>query len=127
VAYRYATVADVTDASTGVAPEITLSSAQVQVWLDIAQELISLSIFKAKTSQAHALLAAHLISQSPAGGGSGAAGPIVAEANGPASRSFASTVTASDGTLSASAYGQAFLMLRKSVTPLPVRVRSGYP
>jgi len=112
----------------GVAPELNAATDdQVALWADVAAQVCAPQRYRGSCSQAHALLTAHLLRLAPGlglgpGGGDFGeeAGPLTAEADGPASRSFGAVVSGEaaawdDAVLATTAYGRMFLMLRRSV------------
>lgn len=120
MANRLATRADVSGelgTPAGVAPELNaITDAVHTVWLGIAATLVSTRRFRDETSEAHALLTAHLMTAAGVdGNGSGEAGPIVAAADGPASVTYAAppTVDTSEAGLATTFYGRTFLEVRK--------------
>lgn len=121
MAKRYAT----DDEILALAPELAgVAEALRDAWREYAECLVGLSFWGAKASRAHALYTAHYITVAPDGGPDGAggvfAGPITAEANGPASRSYAAPAvgtTPGDAELAGSVYGLALIKLRRTVRP----------
>ena len=120
MAQAYATRSDVAGpAGTpgGVARELNgLPDTLFSHWLGLTQTMVSPTRFRDRTSYYHALLAAHAISivvgEYRYGGSE--AGPLMAEADGPASRSFATaTPTFGDAELSSTQYGRLAMALRK--------------
>jgi hypothetical protein len=91
----------------GVAPELNAATdAQVTVWSNVAAHLCNPARWRSLTSDAHALLEEFL-------------GVTTAIADGPASRSFGpvvsgEAVTGEDAMLATTAYGRAFLQLRRA-------------
>lgn len=119
MAQAHATLAQVIDATTGIAPELsTFPAAQGALWLEIAKEQIGLARWGTRASLGHMLLTAHLISASAqaaaAAIGSGSSGPIASESVGPASRSYA-VAAASDESLSTTSYGREYMALRRVI------------
>lgn len=121
MAARYATRSDVCGAHGapgGVAPEFNgVPDATLDIWIGVAKDMIGLHRFGKRASDAHALLVAHLLSVTVGdseGAGSLEAGPITSEANGPASRSFA-TPGLDDSQLALSGYGRTFMTVRNIV------------
>ena len=121
MASRYATTQEVLDLPGIVDPDATVT---INLWLPITQLMIALCTWGRYSSDAHRFLTAHFLlsTAGPAGDGvitPGAMAAVVsAEANGPASRSFAvSTATPlpSDGDLAATQYGRAYLQLRRII------------
>lgn len=116
---RYATDGELLALAPGysiLAPALRLT------YLGLAEEIVGLDFWGSRASYAHALYAAHLLWVSPDGtgesGGGAAAGPLAAEANGPASRSYATTSPGSgtsDDDLALSPYGLMLIRLRKTV------------
>lgn len=111
----------------GVAPELNdATDDQVEVWSEVAALTCYPSRWRSLTSSAHALLTAHYLATAPGlglaeDGGDLAevAGPLTAEADGPASRSFGAAagseaLPATDALLATTAYGRAFLQLRRA-------------
>jgi Protein of unknown function (DUF4054) len=101
----------------GVAPELNrLPNHTIELWLAVSSLQIGLSRWGSAASHAHALLTAHYLTQCPGHDGLGGdeVGPLTSEANGPASRSFASAPP-SDAELGATSYGRAYLTLRRAV------------
>lgn len=118
MAANLATVADVRL----IAPEIVdppITDPHVQAALDETACLVSVARFKECTSQVHARAAAHCIVTSPGwaavAGIEGETGPIVSEADGPASRSFAAPTswTGDAAGWDTSTHGRKYLALRK--------------
>jgi hypothetical protein len=111
----------------GVAPELNAATdAQVTVWSNVAAHLCNPARWRSLTSDAHALLTAHYLATAP-GLGLGAGGGDLEEflgvttaiADGPASRSFGPVVSGealsgTDALLATTAYGRAFLQLRRA-------------
>jgi hypothetical protein len=111
VAARYATRADFDE----LAPDLAMLSTElVAAYLLVTRELIGLSRWGERASFGHAFLTAHLLASTVAAAGAGAGGQLTAEANGPASRSFA-VAEPSDPELSSTAYGRSYLLLRRVV------------
>lgn len=131
MAKRWATRADLIDPNDGIAQEFCdLPAGVVQVYLDLAQEQLDLTRWGTQTSQAHAFLAAHLLTANDAlGDGSGERGPVVSEAHGPASVSYATISASVSGTDAAAfegtSYGRTYLMIRRSVRGVGGAVRVG--
>lgn len=111
----------------GVAPELNAATdAQVTTWSAVAAHVCSPARWRSLCSEAHALLTAHYLATAPglglgAGGGDlvEVLGVVNAEADGPASRSFGPVVggealSGEDALLATTAYGRAFLQLRKA-------------
>lgn len=106
-----------------IAPEIVdppITDAHIQAALDETACLVSVARFKTCTSIAHSRAAAHYIVTSPAwaavAGVAGAeTGPLVSEADGPASRAFAAPATwgADAAGWDTSEHGRKFLTLRR--------------
>lgn len=113
---RYAEVADVR----GIAPELgavgevdpPVTDAVIEVWLRVAQHWISLSRWGEQATDGHALLAAHLATVSPSGGGPNA--PLTGATVGPVSASYGGAPPA-DELLSTTTHGQAYQALRQLV------------
>lgn len=132
MARRYATRVDVAgEAGTpgGVARELNgVPDTAFATWLDYAAQHIGVGRWRTSASQGHALLTAHCITIVTGEDGSPApeAGPLMSEANGPASRSFA-TPTLSDDELGTTTYGRLYLGLRNRIRGRGVGViaRSG--
>lgn len=102
----------------GVAPELNgVPGATIDLWLDVTREFIGLTRWRRRASFGHALLAAHFMSAVHGEDGEGGleAGPLMAEANGPASRSFGSIGQLTDAELESTSYGRAFVALRRIV------------
>lgn len=103
----------------GVAPALNgLTDDQIAPWLDIAAELIGLKRWGTRASHGHALATAHFLEANLGDDGLGPgaeAGPLSAEAVGPASRSFSSGGSFSDPDFSTTSYGRAFVLLRRVV------------
>lgn len=113
---RYAFEKEITGPN-GVAPEFgSIASGRVQTWMRIAQSMIGLERFGECASDAHALLTAHFLETQVGVDGLGGSevGPLVSEAHGPASRSFAAPGV-TDSELSTSSYGKAFTILRRKI------------
>lgn len=111
----------------GVAPELNAATdAQITVWSNVAANLCNPARWRTLCSDAHALLTAHYLATAPGLGlGEGGidlgevAGPLTAEADGPGSRSFGAVasgeaMTGEDALLATTAYGRAFLQLRRA-------------
>jgi hypothetical protein len=105
-----------------------VSDADLETWSEVAALTVARQRYRGLTMRAHALLTAHYLATVPGLGlavGDGAAveelGPLSAEADGPSSRSFGTTVAAAastdptDAALARTSYGQAFLALRRAV------------
>lgn len=119
MAQAYATLDEVINASTGIAPELSaFPAAQGAIWLDIAEQHVGIQRWQKRTSQGHMLLTAHLLTASVtaagAGIGTGEAGPLTGDSVGPASRSFA-TAPVSDEALSTTVYGRQYLVLKRII------------
>lgn len=116
MAARYASSAEVI----ALAPEFTGQEATIDVWLSLAECWIAPDVWGDCASQAHALLAAHMLTTSPAGAAAGGEGfghgPVSGRSNGPASVSYA-TPTPTDADLALSSYGRLFVALSKRVRP----------
>lgn len=115
MAARYATRADLIE----LCPELaSLAPTLVDPYLLVGQGLIGLSRWGERASQGHAFLTAHLLvtttSAAAAAAGVGGAGQLTAEANGPASRSFAAAEP-TDSELGSTGYGRAYMLLRRAV------------
>lgn len=122
MAQRYATRDDVAGPAGdpgGVAPLLNpLDDEHFDTWLPIAAEHIGLQRWGNRASYGHALLTAHYLQAlvGPAGTGGKEAGPLMAEANGPASRSFGNSGAGDAEDFSTTPYGRAFIALRKVVS-----------
>lgn len=116
MAARYATVQEVLDLPGISDPEATDA---VTLWLPITQHMISLCAWGERASDGHRLLTAHYVLATAGPTGSGVASPdgiVSAEANGPASRSFAvAAPPAEDADLASTSFGRAYIALRKTV------------
>lgn len=118
MAQRYATDAEVL----ALAPELAgIAEPMRLAWLDITRCWLSPSVIGHCCSQAHAMLTAHALttlpSGGPGGGGGAPTGPLSGEANGPASRSYATPpvgTTPGDAELATSAYGLMYISLSRT-------------
>ena len=106
----------------GFAPELNgLPASTITLHLNLAAHMIGLVRWREQASDGHALLAAHSLTMLPGADGEGGleAGPFMSEANGPASRSFATASATGgsfdDASLASTPYGRMFLVLRKRV------------
>jgi hypothetical protein len=111
---RLATVAEVL----AVACEFSETPEPVvQMWMEIAADMIGVSRWGDRASRGHALLSAHLLAVNvgPDGLGGIEAGPLTAEADGPASRSFAAPPI-TDASIETTNYGRTYMALRRTVT-----------
>lgn len=123
MAQRLATREDVSgDAGTpgGVAPELNgVPDSTFDTWLRIAGRFVGVARWKEAASDGHALLTAHAITIMTGPNGDDPefeAGPLMAEANGPASRSFGGAAPEfSDAELATTQYGRLYLSLRRTV------------
>ena len=116
MAARYATAQEVLDLPGISDPEATEA---VELWLPITQHMISLCAWGERASDGHRLLTAHFVLTTAGTAGDGNVQPdgiVSAQANGPASRSFAvAAPPPDDAELSTTSYGRAFLALRRVV------------
>lgn len=121
MAQAYATLDDVINASTGIAPELsTFPTNQGEIWLDIAKEHVGIQRWEKRTSQGHMLLTAHFITVSVQAGdlsiGGGDAPLVTQDSVGPASRSYAVSLTSFESdAISTTAYGRQYLVLKRIV------------
>lgn len=130
MAQRLATRAEIVgEAGTpgGVAPDFNgVTDDQLAVWTIIAAHNVEPNRWRNLASEGHALLTAHYLATAPGLGLSDggldegeAMGPLSAEADGPASRSFGQfsgeSLAAEDALLATTPYGRAFLQLRRVV------------
>lgn len=123
MAQRLATRVDVAgEAGTpgGVARELNgVPDSVFETWLEYAADHIGVKRWKERASRGHALLTAHAITIVTGPNGDDPefeAGPLMGEANGPASRSFGAVLpTFSDGELASTNYGRLYLALRRTV------------
>jgi hypothetical protein len=113
MAARLATNAEVRSLAAEFADTATFPDALLTVWSVFAARFVGLQAWSDDASDGHAMLVAHYITRSAAGA-LGPSGPLTAEANGPASRSFAAPPPGppTEAELRTTFYGQAFLALR---------------
>ncbi len=110
----------------GVAPDLNaVTDAQLATPLAVAASLVSLRRFRDLAMHAHAYRTAHILATTP-GLGLGpngndlalAAGPLLAESDGPSSRQLgqhsAESMSQVDALLATTPYGQQFLELRRA-------------
>jgi hypothetical protein len=120
---RHATDADLVGAVPGtppaVAPELNAVDVNTrQFWLDETQLWVSLRAWGRRSSLAHALWAAHMISLAEGIGTAGVGlGPVSSMGLGPGSVSFSTpaSLSAAEQTLSSTKYGRILIELRRTV------------
>lgn len=104
----------------GLEPE---QACLVDVYLEIAGSMINVKVWKAKASNGHSLLTAHLLAMNPDTNIRKGA-PVSSVKVGPVSKSFA--VTASqDSELGTTSYGSQYLLLRRTIRRTPLAVGRG--
>lgn len=117
-----------------LAPEFAdLDQPFVDEWIIFTQQMVSLTFWGECAEAAHFLVTGHFLETLPEGGLDGAGtgaetGPLTAEANGPASRSFASLAKGGESGWASSSYGRKYELLQTKVRPLGsiMSVRSGF-
>lgn len=120
---RYATPAD----WTAILPEfIPVGDPILQVWLDVAQDMIPISWWGVKALNGHIFLAAHLYTvanPTGVGGSGGESGPVKTREIDKLRIEYESAGSGSstvDPLLGATKYGRLFIVLRMSLLVLPI-------
>lgn len=108
MAYRHATIAD-------LPPEFdSFDSRDLQYWLGVAKAEVGLDAFGSDASNAHAMLAAHLLKRAPRSDGTaGSMGTVTKEKVDDVEVTYGNAPTVTE--LQTTMYGRRFLALRQGV------------
>jgi hypothetical protein len=96
------------------------SDARVSLFLGIASESVSSSVWGGLADPATAYLAAHMIAMADKAGASGAAGPVTSSRVGDLARSYADLSSSLDAELASTAYGVEYLRMRRQILVTPM-------